>query len=377
MILDGPAVLGMADCRVLGRIVDASLLVVRSGAHQLMTLQRAKAMLEQSHVAIAGVVFNSLTEDMENWSSYGYDGAVGRALRRGLAAARTPTAEWKRAARRPWPWPDRPRPDGASPTRAGVIAREPAAEDPGASDRVICALIVVLVLGSALCFGGAVWWFRPVLAVAAFLLVARQADAAPGRRADADPEEPADAAGPAGAGPGRRPARPLARRPGAAASRRRPTRSIRAGFFADLVHADDPEASLPEPPRSARRRPSTARRPSAGWSERRPAWGSSGPSRTSPTAWGGSTWSGGCVVAGFLLNAALAIVQITNRSDGLYGLFLPGQRPRVGTVARRPAGDAATTALRTLGPAPPSGRRLPAAGPSRSSTLPGRSCSGR
>jgi capsular exopolysaccharide synthesis family protein len=73
VILDGPAVLGLADCRVLGRIVDASLLVVRSGSHQLMTLHRAKAMLEQSHVVIAGVVFNGLTDDMNNWSSYGYD----------------------------------------------------------------------------------------------------------------------------------------------------------------------------------------------------------------------------------------------------------------------------------------------------------------
>ena len=73
VILDGPAVLGLADCRVLGRIVDASLLVVRSGSHQLMTLHRAKAMLEQSHVVIAGVVFNGLTDDMNNWSSYGYE----------------------------------------------------------------------------------------------------------------------------------------------------------------------------------------------------------------------------------------------------------------------------------------------------------------
>ena len=73
VILDGPAVLGLADCRVLGRIVDSSLLVVRSGAMQLITLHRAKAMLEQSHVAIAGVVFNGLSEDITNWSSYGYE----------------------------------------------------------------------------------------------------------------------------------------------------------------------------------------------------------------------------------------------------------------------------------------------------------------
>ncbi len=73
VILDGPAVLGLADCRVLGRIVNAALLVVRSGSHQLMTLHRAKTMLEQSHVVIAGVVFNGLTEDLDNWSSYGYE----------------------------------------------------------------------------------------------------------------------------------------------------------------------------------------------------------------------------------------------------------------------------------------------------------------
>ena len=79
VILDGPAVLGLADCRFLGRIVDASLLVVRSGSHHLMTLHRAKTMLEQSHVAIAGVVFNGLTEDIENWSSYGYGDAISSA----------------------------------------------------------------------------------------------------------------------------------------------------------------------------------------------------------------------------------------------------------------------------------------------------------
>jgi succinoglycan biosynthesis transport protein ExoP len=76
VILDGPAVLGLADCRVLGRMVDASLLVVRPGLHQLMTLHRAKVMLEQSHVVIAGVVFNGLTQDMNDWSSYGYEPAA-------------------------------------------------------------------------------------------------------------------------------------------------------------------------------------------------------------------------------------------------------------------------------------------------------------
>ncbi len=54
VILDGPAVLGLADCRMLGRIVDAAVMVVRSGSQELRPLQRAKAMLEQSQVHIAG-----------------------------------------------------------------------------------------------------------------------------------------------------------------------------------------------------------------------------------------------------------------------------------------------------------------------------------
>ena len=71
VILDGPAVLGLADCRMLGRIVDAAMMVVRSGSMELRPLQRAKSMLEQSQVHIAGVVFNGLSEDLQNWSSYG------------------------------------------------------------------------------------------------------------------------------------------------------------------------------------------------------------------------------------------------------------------------------------------------------------------
>jgi Mrp family chromosome partitioning ATPase len=79
VILDGPAILGLADCRMLGRVVDAALLVVRSGSQELRPLQHAKSMLEQSHVEIAGVVFNGVFEDLENWSSYGPDTPYGYA----------------------------------------------------------------------------------------------------------------------------------------------------------------------------------------------------------------------------------------------------------------------------------------------------------
>ena len=68
VILDGPAVLGLADCRMLGRVVDATLLVVRSGVHELKPLERAKSMLEQSKVRVAGVALNALADDLENWA---------------------------------------------------------------------------------------------------------------------------------------------------------------------------------------------------------------------------------------------------------------------------------------------------------------------
>ena len=66
------------------------------GAHQLTTLQRAKEMLEQSDVAIAGVIVNSLSDDVHNWSSYGYDGAMVGGSARTLNDSRGPTASWTR-----------------------------------------------------------------------------------------------------------------------------------------------------------------------------------------------------------------------------------------------------------------------------------------
>ncbi len=89
VILDGPAVLGLADCRMLGRVVDAAILVVRCGAHEIRPLRRAKEMLEQSRVPVAGVVFNGLSEDIDNWASeYGAPALPNRATPRSDAASR-------------------------------------------------------------------------------------------------------------------------------------------------------------------------------------------------------------------------------------------------------------------------------------------------
>lgn len=68
VIIDGSAVLGIADGRMLGQMTDATVLVVRSGAYDLRPLRWAKEWLEQSKVKIAGVVFNGLSEGLSNWS---------------------------------------------------------------------------------------------------------------------------------------------------------------------------------------------------------------------------------------------------------------------------------------------------------------------
>lgn len=68
VIIDSASVLGIADGRMLGQMTDATILVVRSGAHDLRPLRWAKEWLEQSRVKIAGVVFNGLNEGLSNWS---------------------------------------------------------------------------------------------------------------------------------------------------------------------------------------------------------------------------------------------------------------------------------------------------------------------
>ena len=81
----------------------------------------------------------------------------------------------------------------------------------------------------------------------------------------------------------------------------------------------------------------------------------------------------GSVVAAFLLNAALAVVQIGGRSEGLFGFIVPGAGPAWAPSLDDLLEAPATAALRDL--AEPS--RAGAAVPARpSSPRPRRSCSG-
>ena len=70
VILDAPAVLGLADGRILGSLSDVTIMVVRSETHELGPLLQAKSMLEQTRARVVGVVFNDMSEGLQNWSSH-------------------------------------------------------------------------------------------------------------------------------------------------------------------------------------------------------------------------------------------------------------------------------------------------------------------
>jgi hypothetical protein len=187
-------------------------------------------------------------------------------------------------------------------------------------------LIALVVLGATLGFGGAVWWFRPGLVLAAFLLVSiKLASFLAGGRFPLL-KSPLTFLGLLALVLGVVQLAPL---PARLALRLSPlAHDIYArGVLPDLAHADDPETDLPEA--IAIRSPASLDRSAT------LRW------LVSAAACLGIFWVvshftdrlgrlylvWGAVISGFMINAALAIVQITNRSDGLYGLFVPGSAP--------------------------------------------------
>src|SRR5262245_47713672 len=190
-------------------------------------------------------------------------------------------------------------------------------------DRIVAGLIVAIVLGGALGFGGMVWWFRPGLVMAVFLLVFLKL--AQYLVAGKMPllKSPLTLLGMLALGLGMVQLAPL---PASVARWLSPVAHevYSRGFMAKLVLTDDPEAELPEAP-VIRSPASLDRSATLRW-------------LVSAACCLGIFWTvshytdrlgrlyliWGLVAAGFLLNGAVAIVQITNRSEGLYGFFLPG-----------------------------------------------------
>ena len=62
VILDGPAILGIADARAVGRFVDGVLLVMRAGSHDAKPLSRVRQLFAHEGLRPAGIVFNGFKE---------------------------------------------------------------------------------------------------------------------------------------------------------------------------------------------------------------------------------------------------------------------------------------------------------------------------
>jgi hypothetical protein len=222
-------------------------------------------------------------------------------------------------------------------------------------DRATAVLLALVVLGSTLAFGGAVWWFPPVLLTVVFLLVATNLiqQLATGRMPIL--KSPLTPLGLLALGLGLIQLVPL---PTAFASRLSPVahQAYCHGLLPELARMDDPEVRLSEP--SEIRSPATLDRPATlRWLL--------GAAACLAIFWTVSHYADrlvrlylvwGLVIAGFLLNTALAIVQVTNRTDGLYGLYVPGNGPNwtpsfndlleaPGTALLRNLPHTATTAL--------------------------------
>ncbi len=193
-------------------------------------------------------------------------------------------------------------------------------------DRMLAATVLALLLGSALFFGGAVWWFRPALAFLAFLLVALKVTQLLIRGRVPVLKSPLTLMGllllALGVVQLVPMPEPLARRLSAGAHE-----IYASGGMPRLARSDDPDAPVAEPARV--RSPATLDR------------AATLRSLVGAAACLGIFWSishftdrlrrlylvAGCVVAAFLLNGALGLVQMTCRVEGLFGVYLPGSTP--------------------------------------------------
>jgi capsular exopolysaccharide synthesis family protein len=75
VVIDSPPILSVTDAAVLGRIVDAVVLVIRHGKSNKNVIRRARDLLIRSGAPMAGLVLNSV--DMNSPEYYGYYGYTG------------------------------------------------------------------------------------------------------------------------------------------------------------------------------------------------------------------------------------------------------------------------------------------------------------
>jgi hypothetical protein len=217
-----------------------------------------------------------------------------------------------------------------------------------AIDRVLAAAIVGLLVGTGLGFGGAVWWAPALIGgLTAILAIAWLSKVAVTGRWTCL-KSPLTAIGALALALAALQSVPLPTR-----LAERISRSARAahtlGALPDLVRADDPDAAFPEPITS--RTPMSLDRPAtlrwlAGASACLALFGvvSNFADRRDRLY---LVW--GCVAGVFLLNSAIALVQIVGQSEGMYGFIEPGKGPRWAPNLADALAAPGETALRSVG----------------------------
>jgi hypothetical protein len=195
-----------------------------------------------------------------------------------------------------------------------------------ALDVFLTALVVALVLGSALCFGGAVWWFRPVFALLALAMSLAMLTRLLLERRFPILKSPLTLLAFLTLGLGLLQLTPL---PVSLAYRLSPRAQeiYSLGVIPDLARADLPSIELGEP--APIRSPATLDRAATlRWLF--------GALACLGVFWAVSHFTDrlkrlylvwGCVLAAFLLNGAIDLVQITGGVEGLFGCYRPGAAP--------------------------------------------------
>ncbi|WZO99482.1 O-antigen ligase domain-containing protein [Isosphaeraceae bacterium EP7] len=190
-------------------------------------------------------------------------------------------------------------------------------------DRALAVSIATMVLGSALAFGGAVWWARPVLAALAVLIAALMVARGTLEGRMRMLKSPLAGLGLLAIGLAVLQLVPLPASIAGKVSSRSHDAYAR-GLLSDVVLADDPEAVLPEPS-TLRSAVSVDRAATLRWAV--------GAMTCLCLFWAVSHFADrlqrlnlvwGAVVWAFYLNTALALVQLGGQSSGLLGTFGPG-----------------------------------------------------
>ncbi len=225
-----------------------------------------------------------------------------------------------------------------------------------ATDRVMAVALVALVFGSAVCFGGAVWWFRPAVTAVTFVLVGSMLTQHLLRGRVPFLKSPLSLLGLLALALGLLQLAPL---PPALARTLSPTAHAvySLGTLPGLARTDLPSVRLD--------RPATVRSPATLDRAATLRW------LVGAAACLGIFWAvthfadrlkrlylvWGCVVAAFVLNAALALVQIVGHAEGMYGFLQPGRAPIWAPSLDDLLEAPGAASLRRLGP-----RATPAAG---------------